>query len=62
MRCEICDDTLLPPGESWRPRLVWVHGVEGRLVQQGTHDALLASGGLYADLYRILVRTELERA
>ena len=35
---------------------------EGRLVQQGTHDALLASGGLYADLYRILVRTELERA
>jgi ATP-binding cassette, subfamily B, bacterial len=35
---------------------------EGRLVQQGTHDELLASGGLYADLYRILVRTELERA
>ena len=34
---------------------------EGRLVQQGTHDELLASGGLYADLYRILVRTELER-
>ncbi|MEQ1786507.1 MAG: ABC transporter ATP-binding protein [Acidimicrobiales bacterium] len=34
---------------------------EGRLVQQGTHDELLASGGLYADLYRILVRSELER-
>ena len=33
---------------------------EGRLVQQGTHDALLDSGGLYADLYRILVRSELE--
>lgn len=35
---------------------------EGRLVQQGTHAELLASGGLYADLYRILVRSELERA
>jgi ATP-binding cassette subfamily B protein len=34
---------------------------EGRLVQQGTHTELLASGGLYADLYRILVRSELER-
>ena len=34
---------------------------EGRLVQQGTHGELLASGGLYADLYRILVRSELER-
>ena len=33
---------------------------EGRLVQQGTHTELLASGGLYADLYRILVRSELE--
>jgi ATP-binding cassette subfamily B protein len=33
----------------------------GRLVQQGSHAELLASGGLYADLYRILVRSELER-
>ena len=33
---------------------------EGRLVQQGTHTELLASGGLYADLYRILVRSALE--
>jgi len=34
---------------------------EGRLVQQGTHNELLDRGGLYADLYRILVRSELER-
>jgi ATP-binding cassette subfamily B protein len=26
---------------------------QGRVVDQGTHDALLARGGLYADLYRL---------
>ncbi|OWY61438.1 ABC transporter, partial [cyanobacterium TDX16] len=31
---------------------------QGHLVQQGTHADLLASGGLYRDLYRLLVREE----
>ena len=35
---------------------------DGRLVQQGTHAELLASGGLYADLYRTLLRTEVTQA
>jgi ATP-binding cassette subfamily B protein len=29
---------------------------EGRIVERGTHPALVAAGGLYADLYRTLVR------
>lgn len=32
----------------------------GRIVQTGTHDELLAAGGLYADLYRTLQRAERE--
>ncbi len=31
---------------------------QGRLVEQGRHDELLEAGGLYADLYRTLVRGE----
>ena len=33
---------------------------DGRIVQEGTHDQLLLAGGLYADLYRTLVRAERE--
>ena len=31
---------------------------QGRIVQSGTHQELLAAGGLYADLYRTLLRAE----
>jgi ATP-binding cassette subfamily B protein len=31
---------------------------EGQIVERGTHDRLLAHNGLYAELYRILVRSE----
>ena len=31
---------------------------QGRLVEQGTHADLLAAGGLYRDLYRLLVRED----
>jgi ATP-binding cassette subfamily B protein len=30
----------------------------GRIVEEGDHQRLLAAGGLYADLYRVLVRQE----
>ncbi len=35
---------------------------DGRIVERGRHDELLASGGLYADLYHTLVRDELPAA
>jgi ABC-type transport system involved in Fe-S cluster assembly fused permease/ATPase subunit len=31
---------------------------EGQVTERGTHVSLLARGGLYADLYRTLVRGE----
>jgi ATP-binding cassette subfamily B protein len=33
---------------------------EGQLVERGVHDDLLASGGLYAELYHTLVRADVE--
>jgi ATP-binding cassette subfamily B protein len=32
----------------------------GRIVERGIHDDLLAAGGLYADLYRTLVRADIQ--
>ena len=31
---------------------------QGRIVERGTHHDLVAAGGLYADLYRTLVRDD----
>jgi ATP-binding cassette subfamily B protein len=35
---------------------------EGRIVERGVHGDLLAAGGLYADLYRTLVREDVQHA
>ncbi len=35
---------------------------EGHLVEQGTHDRLMANNGLYSELYTTLVRGDLEPA
>ncbi|NNE94796.1 MAG: ABC transporter ATP-binding protein [Acidimicrobiales bacterium] len=35
---------------------------QGRLVEQGTHDALMTNDGLYSELYNTLVRGDLEPA
>jgi ATP-binding cassette subfamily B protein len=37
-------------------RIVVIH--HGRVAEQGTHDALLAVGGIYAKLYRLQMRVE----
>jgi ATP-binding cassette, subfamily B, bacterial len=34
---------------------------DGRIVERGVHHDLLAAGGLYADLYRTLVRQDIDR-
>ncbi len=32
----------------------------GRIVQQGTHEALLAQGGLYREIYELQLRPQAE--
>jgi ATP-binding cassette subfamily B protein len=33
---------------------------DGQIVERGVHDTLVAADGLYADLYRTLVRADVE--